>query len=126
VKAIRSLFWATFVLFVASCSDDPAGVSNKAPVMESQQDTTATAGDTLVLWAVAQDPDGDALQYGLVVFVTASQIFVGDIPNTDFDAATGRFEFRVFSSDQPEREFRFTAEDGRGGLASTEFNVIVN
>jgi hypothetical protein len=120
-------FGILLLVVVVGCGgDDGVAPSNRAPVVGAQADTSISPGDTLVLWATATDPDGDALTLGLTVFVTASQIRAGDIPDTDFDSSTGRFEFRAVAGDRPSREFAFTATDTREATGSTKFTVTVN
>ncbi len=120
-------FGILLLVVVAGCGGgDSVGPTNRAPVVEAQAGTLINPGDTLVLWAAASDPDGDALTLGLTVFVTPTQIRMGDIPSTDFDSSTGRFEFRAVIGDRPSREFAFTATDGRGGTGSARFTVTVN
>lgn len=116
------------LLIIMGCGDDDGGVApvNHAPVMAQQSDTTVAAGDTLQLWAVAQDSDGDDLIYSLTVHLTLSELKQGDIPDTEFDQQTGHFSFMTTAEDSPDRDFTFSASDGRGGADSTRFIVNVN
>ena len=116
------------LLLTSACGDDGGGTApaSHAPVMAQQSDTTVAAGDTLDLWAVAQDTDGDELTYSLTVHLTLSEIRLGDIPDTEFNQQTGHFSFRTTAEDHPSRDFTFSARDNRGGADSTRFTVNVN
>ena len=111
-----------------ACGDDdePTGPANHRPVMQAQRDTSVVLGDTLRLTALADDLDGDALEYTFTAFVTLQEILSGYVPLAEMNNSTGEFEFVGQSADQPSRSFRFEAEDGRGGVDSTRFSITVN
>jgi hypothetical protein len=107
-------------------SQDVAGPSNRAPVIQEQTDTTAAAGATLHLYAQASDADGDSLSYRSATIGNYSDFLLRGFPDSDMDAASGHFIFRVRVIDRPNQMFRFYANDGHGGVDSTQFTVIVN
>jgi hypothetical protein len=117
------------LIVVGACGSDddgPAGPSNHAPVLQAQPDTTVAVGDTLHLWAIADDQDGDPLTYDAVVIGTLSDFKIRGLPDTQFDSTDGHFEFRPRTIDRPDRVFRFRVDDDRGGCDSTTFTVNVN
>ena len=130
---IRLLLVFLIVVFL-SCNDEPtfsptakkSFSPNNSPVILEQTDTTASLGDTLVLWAFATDPDGDSVVYNLDISITWGEIKLGLIPDAQIDRATGRFWFRPQNFDIPSRSFSFIARDGRGATDFTNFIVYVN
>jgi hypothetical protein len=110
------------------CGDDGGGTSpaNHRPVLAAQADTTVAVGDSLELWAWAEDVDGDALTYSLAIRMTLTELKQGHLPDTHFDAQTGHFVFRPSPDDRPSRFFEFRVSDGRGGADSTSFTVTVD
>jgi hypothetical protein len=132
MKESRGRCWllamGLLVLAGACGSDDggPVVPLNHAPILRTQSDTTVAVRDTLHLWAVAHDQDGDPLIYDAVVVGTLADFKLRGFPDTDMESTDGHFEFRARAIDQPDRMFRFLVEDGRGGRDSTTFMVIVN
>ena len=97
-------------LIASGCGDDdgggPVGPTNRPPVIQALPDTSATVGDTLKLWAIADDPDGDELTYRLTIFLTSVEIKLGYRPDADLDEQTAYFWFKPGASDLPSRSFR--------------------
>ena len=118
---------SVFVM-VMGCGDNGGGTAptNHAPVLGPQSDTTVALGDSLELWAVVEDSDGDVLTYTLTVHLTLAEFKQGYFPDAKFNTQTGYFWFRPSSDDRPSRDFTFGVNDGRGGLDSTRFTVTVN
>lgn len=112
---------------IYGCGDDGGGgntgPSNKSPVIEAQADTSVAFGDTLVIWAAAQDMDGDELSYTATAYISFEEFTRGYFPDAGMNAASGRFEFRTRLEDGPRRRFAFSVDDGRGGADSTTFWV---
>jgi hypothetical protein len=115
-----------YIVVVCGCGEYVGPrLSNQAPVLEAQPDTTAAVGDTLELWAQAHDADGDSLAYGLVAYVTYEEFTDGYKPDVTMSKYTGYFSFRPRDRDRPGRDFMFTVDDGSGGTDSTSFSVHV-
>ena len=73
---------------------------NRAPTLAGLADRSATAGDTLVIAAVGQDPDGDALSYAAVSSDSAiATVGVADSLLTVFAQAAGRATITVTARD---------------------------
>jgi hypothetical protein len=106
--------------------DGPAGPSNHPPVIQAQTDTSAAVGDTLVLWADAQDPDGDDLTYIGIAHITYEEFARGYFPHAGMHPTSGRFRFIPQADDAPRRRFSFCVDDGRGGEDSTTFTVNID
>ena len=131
-KGIRMRVFALALLFLGlvaagGCGGGggPVSPANRSPIIQAQSDTSAAVGDTLELWAVAYDADGDSLTYRLTILMRFSEIKSGYSPDANLDAKTGYFWFKPRAQDQPGRRFTFTVEDGRRGTDSTTFTVTV-
>ncbi len=118
--------------FGSGCGSDDVPVpvippSNHAPVLRHQADTTITVGDTLHLWAVADDFDGDPLLYGAAVLGTWGRIkgCSNSGIDIDFEPSDGHFIYRAHSRNRSGHDFQFTVADTRGGCDSTTFTVFV-
>lgn len=127
------MFFLATLSFGGGCGSDDVPVpvippSNHAPVLRPQSDTTITIGDTLHLWAVADDSDGDALMYGAAILGTWGRL--RGVSHADFDIdfepLTGHFIFRALARRRMGNDFQFTVDDGRGGRDSTTFTVFVD
>ena len=128
MRVLISLLVLLGLILASGCGNDkpgPLGPANHAPVIQPQSDTSVALGDTLELWAHANDADGDELSYALAVHLTLTELKQGYSPDTGFDGATGYFWFRPKPDDAPARRFTFYASDGRGGIDSTTFSVTV-
>ena len=130
------LYSALLILFTAGINcgtgekatptgpDDPGDtVSNHPPVMRNQPDTSATVGDTLVLFAYAEDEDGDSLIYGMTNIILKH--FQHNEALADIDEVTGEFHFYVRSTDIPFQMFEFYAVDIECNSDTTFFTVQV-
>jgi hypothetical protein len=131
MKRNRQKIWVLamgLLILLGGCGSEngSTGPSNHAPTLNAQPDTTVAVGDTLHLWALADDPDGDVLTLHAVVIGTLSDFKLRGLPDFDFDPTDGHFEFRPKTIDRPDRVFRFEVDDGRGGCDSTTFTVGVN
>ena len=125
-KTKVSLVAIMYLAIVCGCGEYVGPrLSNEAPVLQGQPDTTAAVGDTLELWAHAYDADGDTLAYGLIAYVTYEEFTEGYKPDVAMSKNTGYFLFRPRDRDRPSRDFAFTVDDGRGGADSTSFSVSV-
>jgi len=122
----------TCLIFLTGCSDYPTNPAdyyknkeipqNSPPIIQEQPDASVNIGNTLKLRAVASDPDGDRITYGLVVYLDRKY----DIyPNVEMDLRSGIFQFTARSADMPSRKFAFVARDDHGKTAETEFVVTV-
>jgi hypothetical protein len=105
--------------------DGCTGPSNHPPIIEAQADTSAALSDTLVLWAIAHDADGDDLSYNVLIHITAEEFARGYIPAAWMHSPSGRFRFWPQTDDEPQRRFTFLVEDNRGGTDTTTFAVRV-
>jgi hypothetical protein len=117
------------VLAVAGgCGDGEirvTGPTNHPPVLTAQPDTSAALGDTLILWAIADDPDNDRLSYNVLIHITSDEYSRGYIPDAWMHSPSGRFRFWPQADDEPQRRFTFLVEDNRGGTDTTTFAVRV-
>jgi hypothetical protein len=98
--------------------------TNHPPVICDQPDTAARVGDTLILFACAEDEDGDSLMYGM-----SNILYWWLQPNealTDFDAVTGEFRFYVRMTDFPLQMFEFYVVDIECNSDTTFFIVRVS
>jgi hypothetical protein len=125
---------AILTVGIICCTDDkgtPADpidpgdtVTNHPPVIRIQPDTSAIVGETLILFAHAEDEDGDSIMYQMA---NIRHPFVQ--PNaalTDFDEVTGEFRFYVRISDVPLQMFEFYAIDIECNSDTTFFIVNVS
>ena len=122
------MLWAGAALFVIGwgCGEKRATEpANRPPVLEAQPDTTVAVGDTLELWARAQDADGDSLSYRVTVYLTYQEYLDSYRPEVRMNGYTGHFWFKPVLRDGPSRAFMFKADDNRGGLDSAYFVVNV-
>ncbi|MFW5878250.1 MAG: PKD domain-containing protein, partial [Myxococcota bacterium] len=103
-------------MVTATVLEPPA---NRPPVVSAGEDLLAEVGESVVLSAVASDPDGDSLDYSWMLIQSAegSSLVQEDIVGaTDAEAGfvpdvAGRYRFLV------------RVEDGRGGQAEDELSV---
>ena len=115
----------------SGCSEDKGNgpspkPSNHRPALSLQSDTSATIGDTLRLVFTASDEDGDSPRFGLTVYCSRAEIFVGHCPLAEVGLLDGKFWFWPRTYDVPTRTFAVVVEDSRGGADSTKFNVVVS
>ncbi len=109
------LVLATVVL---SCA---AEAPNRAPVIDPIAPITAQVGETIELVVPARDPDGDRLSVAVNPVPLTAEL-VPDGPNTRFVWAP------LISDTGPSgkvHQLTFSADDGRGGLATRQLNVTV-
>jgi len=104
--------------------DGGAGPGNHPPQLEAQRDTSVVLGDTLELWARAEDPDGHTVTYGLIVPLSLEELLSGYSPDAHI-RTDGRFLFVPVTEDGHVRAFRFTAEDDFGGSDLEQFQVNI-
>ena len=129
MRAFLALTALLALIVVSGCGDDngsPLSPSNHAPIIQLQSDTLVALGDTLELWAMASDPDGHELEYTVSVQLTIAELKLGYWPDARIDKQSGHFWFRPQASDQPQRRFTFSVDDGHGGADSTTFSVAVS
>lgn len=126
------VFLLATLFFGSGCGSDDVPVpvippSNHAPVLRPQADTTITVGDTLHLWAVADDFDGDPLIYGAAALSTWGRLKGICYPciDIDFEPSNGHFIFHAQARRRMGQDFQFTVADPRGGRDSTTFTVFV-
>ena len=87
---------------------------NRTPTLAGLADRSATAGDTLIIAAVGQDPDGDALRFAAATSDSAvATVGVADSLVTIFALAAGRATITV------------TARDSGGLEAAQSFALTV-
>gem|GEM_PF-2869973 len=98
---------------------------NNPPEMAAVRDTTIALGDTVGLFVSATDPDGDDVTYRLTVSVTYEELMSGYEADASLGTHTGYFWFRPSREDVPSRDFKFTADDGRGGEDDAWMTVSV-
>jgi hypothetical protein len=99
---------------------------NNPPVIESLPDTFVALGDTIWLYAVADDPDQDKVHFsGSCNNITWSQLQSGDLPGFGVDSQSGEFAFVPKSFDVPYRIFEVSASDSCGAFDSTVFTIQV-
>jgi hypothetical protein len=113
------------------CSEDtgtgPAQTNpNHRPAISLQSDTFATVGDTLRLVFAASDQDGDSMHFNLTTYCSWSEIQDGHCPRAGVGLHDGKFWFWPRAEDVPTRQFKVVVDDGRGGVDSTKFNVVVS
>lgn len=99
---------------------------NHRPVISLQSDTSATVGDTLRLVFTASDRDGDSMHFDLTAYCSWTEIQQGHCPLAEMGLHDGKFWFWPRAYDVPARRFKVVVDDGRGGVDSTEFNVVVS
>lgn len=104
------------------------GGGNHLPVIVLQLDTFAIVGDTLRLEFSATDEDGDILSFEEKMPCTWGEIRDGRChpPIAQIDSRTGSFWFYPRTYDIPSRSATVTVSDGRGGYASTNFDISVS
>ena len=95
------------------------GYTNNAPVITSMPRTHAQAGEAYTYQVTAQDMDGDALSYAVVVTGTE------DPPAGMAIAADGLIEWTPTSDDVGIHPLTVTVEDGRGGSDEQAFVLLV-
>lgn len=96
---------------------------NKPPEIVEQADTFTTIGDSLLLYALASDPDNDPISFHCIHH--AIDITSGD-PDYLIDFISGEFKYYPALSDTPQCRFSFIACDDRESCDTTTFNVDVN
>ena len=104
----------------------PDSDSDSPPTIEAIPDTSISLMDFLRIQAVGNDPDGDTLQYGAVaLYMTASEILKGLIPNISIDSETGELIFIPQWFDAPRREIRVLVYDPCNKKDYTDFMVEI-
>ena len=129
-----ALYLALLTVFTiaVNCGTDENGtptgpddtITNHPPVMRIQPDTSAAVGDTLVLFACADDEDGDSLTYGMINIILKH--IQQNEALADIDAETGEFHFYVKAMDVPLQMFEFYAVDPECASDTTFFTVHVD
>lgn len=126
--------WVVFSVVLSlwlGCSKDeitgPGDTNqNHCPVISQQSDTSTALGDTLQLVFAASDQDGDTLHFGLKSYCSWSELKNGQCPLATLNPHDGKFSFQPRTYDVPSRRFKVVVDDGRGGIDSTIFDVMVN
>jgi hypothetical protein len=130
--AVTSWIVVALVLsFWLGCSEDtgtgPGPVrTNHRPVISQQAETSGVVGDTLRLSFAASDQDGDSLLFTLTAYCSWSEIMAGRCPVARVGPRDGKFWFWPRTYDVPTRQFKVVVDDGRGGIDSTKFDVLVS
>jgi hypothetical protein len=97
----------------------PGVIANRVPSVSAGSDQTVSSGTSVTLQGSGSDPDGDALTYAW------SQISGPTVSLTGAATSTARFTAPSVTA-MTTLTFRLTVNDGKGGSATDDVNVIVN